>query len=415
MRQRTARYGRIAPAALTVASVAGGISSPGAVLPRRPRPRRARSPGRATPAGTWAVPERRPRQHAGRRRVADLVGERRLAARGVDVQAHRHRGDRGERRRLVRRRAGRGERRRVPAGPVRQRVRDLAGHREAASGSTRSTSRRRAGPAPTAWRSANGVVYGDTSTTVFALNAATGKVIWNDSSLLNSGQGSFEIQPPVAGGRVYLASAYGSGPGGGVLLALDAATGKVLWRFNTVVGAEPGRERARPRLRRRLGDAAGRDGRVGDLRDREPVPVDRRGDQPPGGELYTDSEVNLDAATGKLRWYYQAVPNDFKDWDMQLSPIAATVGGVPAIIGGGKMGNVYAMNAVDRRAAVEDAGRRAQRDRQRLARCCSSTSSRSSCPTRSSPGRSAACSPTWRWRTAACTWPRSTCRSSRRP
>jgi alcohol dehydrogenase (cytochrome c) len=30
---------------------------------------------------------------------------------------------------------------------------------------------------------------------------------------------------------------------------------------------------------------------------------------------------------------------------MQLSPIAATVGGVPAVIGGGKMGYVYAMNA----------------------------------------------------------------------
>ena len=65
----------------------------------------------------------------------------------------------------------------------------------------------------------------------------------------------------------------------------------------------------------------------------------------PAQLLYTDSELNLDAATGKLRWYYQAVPNDFKDQDMQLSPIATVVGGVPAIIGGGKMGIVYAMNA----------------------------------------------------------------------
>ena len=43
--------------------------------------------------------------------------------------------------------------------------------------------------------------------------------------------------------------------------------------------------------------------------------------------LYTDSEVNLDAATGKLRWYYQAVPDDFMDHDMQTSPIAATING----------------------------------------------------------------------------------------
>ena len=65
----------------------------------------------------------------------------------------------------------------------------------------------------------------------------------------------------------------------------------------------------------------------------------------PSRDLYTDSEVNLDAATGKLRWYYQAVPNDFRDWDIQLSPIATTVHGAPAIVGGGKMGDVYAFGA----------------------------------------------------------------------
>ena len=55
--------------------------------------------------------------------------------------------------------------------------------------------------------------------------------------------------------------------------------------------------------------------------------------------------MNLDAATGKLRWYYQGVPNDFKDYDMQASPISASVNGVSVVIGGGKMGYVYEMNA----------------------------------------------------------------------
>ena len=95
----------------------------------------------------------------------------------------------------------------------------------------------KSGPGPDGVAVAGGMVYGDTSSAVFALNAATGKVVWNDTSLLNSGQGSFEIQPAVSGGRVYLASAYGSGAGGGILLALDAATGKELWTFNTVAGA----------------------------------------------------------------------------------------------------------------------------------------------------------------------------------
>jgi alcohol dehydrogenase (cytochrome c) len=55
--------------------------------------------------------------------------------------------------------------------------------------------------------------------------------------------------------------------------------------------------------------------------------------------------VNLDAATGKLRWYYQGVPNDFKDYDMQASPISASIGRVRVVIGGGKMGYGYEMNA----------------------------------------------------------------------
>jgi len=65
----------------------------------------------------------------------------------------------------------------------------------------------------------------------------------------------------------------------------------------------------------------------------------------PGRRLYTDSTVALDGKTGKLRWYFQAVPNDFHDWDMQLSPIYARAGSRSLIIDAGKMGYVYAMDA----------------------------------------------------------------------
>ena len=37
--------------------------------------------------------------------------------------------------------------------------------------------------------------------------------------------------------------------------------------------------------------------------------------------LYTDSAVRLNAESGELDWYYQAVTNDFWDWDLHLSPI----------------------------------------------------------------------------------------------
>jgi outer membrane protein assembly factor BamB len=201
------------------------------------------------------------------------------------------------------------------------------------------------GPGPDGVAVAGGVVYGDTPTSVFALNATTGAVSWTDNGLLASGQGTFEIQPTVAGGRVYLASAYGSGPGGGVLMALDAATGKPLWKFNTVIGAAPGVAS----LGLGSGGAwqtplVGSDGSV-TFGIGNPYQSIGEAITHPARQLYTDSVLNLDAATGKLRWYYQGVPNDFMDHDLQASPIATTVGGAPAIIGGGKVGIVYAMNA----------------------------------------------------------------------
>jgi outer membrane protein assembly factor BamB len=203
----------------------------------------------------------------------------------------------------------------------------------------------KSGPGPDGVAVADGIVYGDSSTSVFALNAATGKTIWVDGSLLNSGQGAFEIQPQVADGRVYLASAYGSGPGGGVLMALNASTGRLLWTFNSVIGAGAGVQA----LGLGSGGAwetplVGSDGSV-TFGTGNPYQSIGEALAHPSRQLYTDSEVNLDAATGKLRWYYQAVPNDFQDHDLQASPISAMIGGVPVIIAGGKVGYVYALNA----------------------------------------------------------------------
>ena len=92
----------------------------------------------------------------------------------------------------------------------------------------------RSGPGPNGVAVVGGRVYGETPTSVFALRAATGAPVWVNGHVLSAGEGTFGIQPQVAGGRVYLASQYGSGAGGGILVALNASTGAVLWRFNTV-------------------------------------------------------------------------------------------------------------------------------------------------------------------------------------
>ncbi len=195
------------------------------------------------------------------------------------------------------------------------------------------------GPGPDGVTVADGVVYGDSPHTAFALSAATGKPIWVDRSLLTNAQGAFSIQPQAVAGRVYLASSLGTGPGGGILLALDARTGAVVWKFNTMVGSDvPAAGGAwEPPL-------VGSDGSV-TFGIGNPYQSAATAIAHPSQLLYADSEVNLDAATGRLRWYYQAVPNDFMDHDLQTSPIAASINGESVIIAAGKMGYVYAINA----------------------------------------------------------------------
>jgi len=201
------------------------------------------------------------------------------------------------------------------------------------------------GPGPNGVAVVDGTVYGASPRAVFALDAATGKEIWIDKELLAKGQGTFGIQPQVANGRIYLASQYGSGPGGGVLLALRATNGALLWRFDTITHADKGVEAVG------IGSGGawetplvGPDGSV-TYGIGNPYQTAANAMAHPSRQLYTDSDVNLNAASGKMNWYYQGVPNDFKDYDMQASPISARVNGAAVVIGGGKMGYVYEMNA----------------------------------------------------------------------
>ena len=187
-------------------------------------------------------------------------------------------------------------------------------------------------------------IYGATDATALALDAATGRVLWS-RRLANRYEQFVGIAPIVDRGRMYV-STQGFPPGGrGVLYALSAATGKIVWRFQTikVPWAHPARS-----------------GGGGSW---NAVSVDERGNVyagianpgPWGGStaspngrafagpaLYTDSLVVLAGATGKLLWYDQVTPHDVRDYDFQVSPILARVGARQVVFGAGKGGRVVA-------------------------------------------------------------------------
>jgi alcohol dehydrogenase (cytochrome c) len=207
---------------------------------------------------------------------------------------------------------------------------------------------------------ASGVVYGNTDTSAFALSARSGAERWR--TRLTGRRNPVTIAPLVANGLVYTSSTGQSGGGRGTLFALDANTGAVRWRFDTIVGpwrfpreASGGGAWHPPSL-----DA---DGRIywgtanpypwGGSRKRP------NGGMYPGPVRHTDSLLVLDGRTGKLVWSDQVTPHDVRDYDFQLPPLL--LGNL--VVGAGKAGRVIAWNRASGKRRWETAVGRHRNDR----------------------------------------------------
>jgi outer membrane protein assembly factor BamB len=182
----------------------------------------------------------------------------------------------------------------------------------------------------------DGILYGVSASSVFALRAADGSAVWRAEPVTGA---PLTGAPAVHGGKVYAGTI--TRAGGGLVFALDARTGATKWTFNTL--KDPS-----------VIPAANPAGGIWNT----PL-IDPKGDvyfgtgnayttprfllENPTPLLYTNSLLKIGSRSGALRWHYQAVPNDFYDWDLQLSPMWIP-GKRPMIVTGGKMGYVYAID-----------------------------------------------------------------------
>jgi outer membrane protein assembly factor BamB len=192
----------------------------------------------------------------------------------------------------------------------------------------------------------DGSLYGVTDRDVFALDAGSGDETWKRTIVTDElrfppveGQSvGLTIQPAVRDGVLYLAEA--AKPGGGDLLALDAADGSEIWTVDTT--KEPKGDRT-PSGGAWSTPALDDEGNVyfgvgnGYYSHNAPKKLQN-------ARLYTNSALKLNAATGELDWHYQAVPNDFYDWDLHASPVLAELDGRKLAIVSGKVGIVYALD-----------------------------------------------------------------------
>jgi alcohol dehydrogenase (cytochrome c) len=162
---------------------------------------------------------------------------------------------------------------------------------------------------------------------LLALDAKTGHVLW-DTTVADYKVGySITVAPLALEDRVIVGMAGGEYGVRGFVDAYDARTGKQIWRFWTVPGpGEKGHETWAGDSWKQGAATTWTTGAYDPALNLvywgtgNPGP-DYDGDVRRGDNLYADSVLALDAATGKLKWHFQFTPHDTHDWDATQTPI----------------------------------------------------------------------------------------------
>ena len=168
---------------------------------------------------------------------------------------------------------------------------------------------------------------------LFALDARTGKPVWETRVVYPQDQYTLTMAPRIAGGKVIIGASGDDKPTRGQFVAVDAQTGHLAWRFYTVPGdpSKPYENQAMRTAAKTWGGEFYKNGGGGAVWDgfaydpeanlvyvgtgnAEPWVQKFRGAQNLDN-LYTCSILAVDLTTGQLKWYYQTVPNDNWDYD----------------------------------------------------------------------------------------------------
>ena len=188
----------------------------------------------------------------------------------------------------------------------------------------------------------------------YALDATTGRVLWDVSFREREGEGA-PMAPIAWNGLVFVGNGGGDNLGvRGHVHALDAATGREVWRFEVIpdTGAPratwPSGPNAPPPTGGGMWTSLTLDPAAGILY----VPA---GNPAPdfmpqlreGANLYANSVISLDARTGRFRDYVQVLDGhrDWHDWDVSATPaLIRTRGGRPLLAIAGKDGLLHGVD-----------------------------------------------------------------------
>jgi alcohol dehydrogenase (cytochrome c) len=155
---------------------------------------------------------------------------------------------------------------------------------------------------------------------VVALDAKTGKVLWNKELNAPDLGYAMTLAPMILKGMVIVGVSGGEYGARGFIEALDAKTGKQAWKQYTVPAPnEPGGNTWPEGAYKTGGGAAWLTGSYDAETDTLFWGVGNPGPWlatlRPGDNLYTDSVIAMDPKSGKIKWHYQYTPNDSWDYD----------------------------------------------------------------------------------------------------
>ncbi|SEM23906.1 alcohol dehydrogenase (cytochrome c) [Pseudoxanthomonas sp. GM95] len=155
---------------------------------------------------------------------------------------------------------------------------------------------------------------------VVALDAKTGKVAWNEQLNAPDVGYAMTLAPLVVKGKVIVGVSGGEYGARGFVEALDANTGKQVWKLHTIpLPGEPGGDTWPKGAAETGGGAAWLTGSYDADTDTLFWGVGNPGPWlatlRPGDNLYTDSVIAVNPADGKIKWHYQYTPNDTWDYD----------------------------------------------------------------------------------------------------
>lgn len=156
---------------------------------------------------------------------------------------------------------------------------------------------------------------------LLALHRLTGSLLW-DVEMADSHVNYGATSAPLVVHDLVISGTSGGDEGvRGFVSAYKASTGERVWRF--WAAPAPGEPLSETWVGKALAHGCTTAWLTGTY-DAEtdqlfwttgnPCP-DYNGDERKGDNLYSDSVLALDPATGKLRWYFQYTPHDLHDWD----------------------------------------------------------------------------------------------------